>query len=247
MGGHGCRSMGLGRRALRRRLCSGRRRDDPPGGRRGDRDLFDAVNEGHGPEADRVFVTVTELGSLYASGAAAGTLVALGRGRTAVRAFAATCATWLRPAGDEEDRRPAASPRRRSGRDAPADRPAERDVLAVVASGRADDLHPCRSAGPRVGLAGRGALSALDATVATSRVYLGRALPERRHQRSADRSRRRSPVAASQVLARAAARLAPDAHRHPPRQRRVAGSSTGSASVPPSRSLPTVCSSRSAS
>jgi len=58
-----------------------------------DQDLFDAINEGHGPGADRVFVTVTELGSLYASGAAAASLFVSGRGRTAVRAFSATCAS----------------------------------------------------------------------------------------------------------------------------------------------------------
>jgi len=144
-----------------------------PGVAEADRDLFDAVNDGHGPEADRVFVTVTELGSLYASGAAGGTLVALGRGRTAVRAFGATCATWLllqgmkklvdrpRPLDADPDgtRQLIARP---NGMSWPSSHPA---VLTTFTRVAARDLE--------IGLAGRGALSALDATVATSRVYLG--------------------------------------------------------------------------
>lgn len=160
-----------------------------------DRDLFDAVNEGHGPEADRVFVTVTELGSLYASGAAAGTLVALGRGRTAVRAFAATCATWIvlqgmkkivdrpRPLDVDPDgtRQLIARP---NGMSWPSSHPA---VLTTFTRVAARDLE--------VGLAGRGALSALDATVATSRVYLGVHYP--------------SDVISGLLIGRAVARLWP--------------------------------------
>jgi undecaprenyl-diphosphatase len=160
-----------------------------------DRDLFDAVNEGHGPEADRVFVTVTELGSLYASGAAAGTLVALGRGRTAVRAFGATCATWLvlqgmkklvdrpRPLDADPDgtRQLVARP---NGMSWPSSHPA---VLTTFTRVAARDLE--------LGLAGRGALSALDATVATSRVYLGVHYP--------------SDVISGLLIGRAVARLWP--------------------------------------
>lgn len=160
-----------------------------------DRDLFDAVNEGHGPEADRVFVTVTELGSLYASGAAAGTLVALGRGRTAVRAFAATCATWIvlqgmkkivdrpRPLDVDPDgtRQLIARP---NGMSWPSSHPA---VLTTFTRVAARDLE--------VGLAGRGALSALDATVATSRVYMGVHYP--------------SDVISGLLIGRAVARLWP--------------------------------------
>jgi membrane-associated phospholipid phosphatase len=160
-----------------------------------DRDLFDAVNEGHGPEADRVFVTVTELGSLYASGAAAGTLVALGRGRTAVRAFGATCATWLvlqgmkkivdrpRPLDVDPDgtRQLIARP---NGMSWPSSHPA---VLTTFTRVAARDLE--------LGLAGRGALSALDATVATSRVYLGVHYP--------------SDVISGLLIGRAVARLWP--------------------------------------
>lgn len=160
-----------------------------------DRDLFDAVNEGHGPEADRVFVTVTELGSLYASGAAAGTLVALGRGRTAVRAFAATCATWIvlqgmkkivdrpRPLDVDPDgtRQLIARP---NGMSWPSSHPA---VLTTFTRVAARDLE--------VDLAGRGALSALDATVATSRVYMGVHYP--------------SDVISGLLIGRAVARLWP--------------------------------------
>ena len=56
-------------------------------------DLFAAVTRGHGPVADRLFAGITELGSLYGVGAAAGTLAALGRPREAGRAFAAAGAT----------------------------------------------------------------------------------------------------------------------------------------------------------
>jgi undecaprenyl-diphosphatase len=138
-----------------------------------DRDLFDAVNVGHGPRADRVFVTATELGSLYASGAAAGTLVALGRGRTAARAFGATCATWLvlqgmkkvvdrpRPVDADPDgtRQLIARP---NGMSWPSSHPA---VLTTFTRVAARDLE--------LGAASRGVLSGIEATVATSRVYLG--------------------------------------------------------------------------
>src|SRR5512134_2930195 len=60
-----------------------------------DRELFDLLNRGHGPAADGYFAGVTELGSLYASGAAAGALAVSGRGRPAIRALAAAGATWL--------------------------------------------------------------------------------------------------------------------------------------------------------
>jgi membrane-associated phospholipid phosphatase len=160
-----------------------------------DRDLFDAVNEGHGPEADRVFVTVTELGSLYASGAAAGSLIALGRGRTAVRAFGATCTTWLvlqgmkkvvdrpRPLDADPDgtRQLIARP---NGMSWPSSHPA---VLTTFTRVAARDLE--------LGLAGRGALSMLDATVATSRVYLGVHYP--------------SDVISGLLIGRAVARLWP--------------------------------------
>ena len=138
-----------------------------------DQDLFDAINAGHGPEADRVFVTVSELGSLYASAAAAASMLAVGRGRTAVRAFGATCATWLllqgmkklvdrpRPLDADPDttRQLVARP---NGMSWPSSHPA---VLTTFTRVAARDLS--------LGATCRAALSALDATVATSRVYLG--------------------------------------------------------------------------
>ena len=60
-----------------------------------DRELFAVVNRGSGPEADRAFAGITELGSFYASGAAAGVLLATGRRRAALRALGAAGTTWL--------------------------------------------------------------------------------------------------------------------------------------------------------
>ena len=64
-------------------------------GRAADADLFATVNRARGPGVDRLFAGVTELGSLYAVGAATGALAGLGRPRLATRAFAAAGATWL--------------------------------------------------------------------------------------------------------------------------------------------------------
>jgi undecaprenyl-diphosphatase len=160
-----------------------------------DQDLFDAINAGHTPETDRLFVTVTELGSLYASGAAAASLVAAGRGRTALRAFGATFATWLllqgmkkvvdrpRPldASPEATRQLVARP---NGMSWPSSHPA---VLTTFTRVAARDLE--------LGSASRGALTALDATVATSRVYLGVHYP--------------SDVLSGLLIGRAVARLWP--------------------------------------
>ena len=164
-----------------------------------DQDLFDALNAGHGPEADRVLVTVTELGSLYAAGAAAASLFVSGRRRTATRAFAATCGTWLllqgmkkvvdrpRPldANPDGTRQLVARP---NGMSWPSSHPA---VLTTFTRVVAQDLE--------LGVAGRAALSALDATVATSRVYLGVHYP--------------SDVLSGLLIGRAVARLWPRARR----------------------------------
>jgi membrane-associated phospholipid phosphatase len=138
-----------------------------------DREAFDAVNGGHGPEADRLFATVTELGSMYAAGAAAMALFACGRRREAVRALCAAGATWLLLQGMKEvvDRpRPLdADPdgtrqliARPTGQSWPSSHPAVLTTFSRVAS---------RELG--VGRLGRAALGAVDATVAASRVYLG--------------------------------------------------------------------------
>lgn len=138
-----------------------------------DRDGFAALNRGVGLTADRVFSSVTELGSLYATGAAAVALAATGRREEAARAFAATAATWLllqamkkvvdrpRPldTSPEATRQLIARP---SGQSWPSSHPAVLTTFSRVAA---------RELG--VGASGRAALGALDATVAASRVYLG--------------------------------------------------------------------------
>ena len=138
-----------------------------------DREVFDAVNAGHGPDADRVFTTVTELGSMYAAGAAAMALFAVGRRRAAVRAMTAASATWIvlqgmkkvvdrpRPLDADPDttRQLIARP---TGQSWPSSHPAVLTTFSRVAA---------RELG--VGALGRAGLGALDATVAASRVYLG--------------------------------------------------------------------------
>ena len=164
-------------------------------GRELDEELFKAANAGHGPEADRVFFAVTELGSLYAAGAAAGALALVGRRREAARALSAAGATWLlgqaikkvvdrpRPFQADEDgtRRMIAEP---LGTSWPSSHPA---VLTTFT----------RVAGRELGL-GRGAraaLTGLDGAVAASRVYLGVHYP--------------SDVASGLFFGRAVARLWP--------------------------------------
>ena len=146
-------------------------RTDP--GRGLDEHLFKAVNAGHGNEADRFFFSVTELGSLYAAGAAAGALALCGRPRAAARALSAAGATWLlgqgikkgvdrpRPFQADQDgtRRMIAEPH---GTSWPSSHPAVLTTFTRVAA---------RELG--VGSVGSAALTALDGAVATSRVYLG--------------------------------------------------------------------------
>jgi undecaprenyl-diphosphatase len=142
-------------------------------GREADGQLFASVNRGHGETADRVFYGITELGSLYAACAAAGVLVAAGRGRQAGRAFAAAGATWLLGQGVKRlvDRpRPYA-----------ADPGGTRALIAPPKGTSWPSSHPAvlttftRVAARELGLGavGRAALTGLDAAVGTSRVYLG--------------------------------------------------------------------------
>jgi undecaprenyl-diphosphatase len=138
-----------------------------------DRELFELVNRGHGPAADRYFMGITELGSFYASGAAAGALVALGRPREATRAIAAAGATWLllqglkrvvnrpRPSDTEPEatRLLIARPHATSW---PSSHPAVLTTFSRVAS---------RELG--LGRLARAGLGAIDLSVAVSRVYVG--------------------------------------------------------------------------
>ena len=159
--------------------------------------LFADVNAGHGPAADRGFSGVTELGSLYAAGAAAGALLLLGRRSAALRAMSAAGATWLagqalkqvvdRPRPYVADaagtRRMIAPP---AGTSWPSSHPA---ILTTFTRVAAREL--------ALGAAARGALTGLDLTVATSRVYLGVHYP--------------SDVAGGLLLGRAIAALWPSA------------------------------------
>jgi membrane-associated phospholipid phosphatase len=144
-----------------------------PLGRELDEALFADVNAGHGPATDRFFGEVTELGSLYAAGAAAGALAVAGRRTAAVRAMGAASATWLagqalkklvdrpRPyhADTEGTRRMIAPPQ---GTSWPSSHPAVLTAFTRIAA---------RELGlGRISLA---ALTGLDLVVATSRVYLG--------------------------------------------------------------------------
>jgi membrane-associated phospholipid phosphatase len=170
-----------------------------PMGRDADRELFAAVNRGHGPKADRFFLGVTELGSMYAAASAAVALAAIGERRAAVRALSAAGATWVlgqglkkaidrpRPYDAELDglRTMIAKP---LGTSWPSSHPA---VLAAFTRVAAREL--------RLGVASRGVLSALDLSVAISRVYLGVHYP--------------SDAASGVLIGRAVARVWPSGRR----------------------------------
>src|SRR5438128_10518032 len=64
-------------------------------GRERDAKRFGAVNSGGGPNADWVCAGVTELGSWWASGAAAGAMALTGNRRAAARALEAASLTWF--------------------------------------------------------------------------------------------------------------------------------------------------------
>jgi membrane-associated phospholipid phosphatase len=170
-----------------------------PDGPAVDRELFDAVNRGHGPEADAYFAGITELGSLYAAGAAAGALALSGRAKTGLRAVTAAGATWLllqgmkkaidrpRPSDADPDgtRLLIARPHATSW---PSSHPA---VLTTFTRVAARDLG--------LGALARLGLTGLDLSVAASRVYLGVHYP--------------SDVASGLLLGRAVARLWPRGRR----------------------------------
>ena len=142
-------------------------------GRGLDRRVFEAWNRGSGPVADRAFLGVTELGSLYAVGTAAAVVAALGRPREASRAMGAAGVTWIlaqaakkavnrrRPydADPEGTRFLIAAP---AGTSWPSSHPAILTAFTTVAA---------RELG--IGMVGRVGLAGLGATVAVSRVYVG--------------------------------------------------------------------------
>jgi undecaprenyl-diphosphatase len=138
-----------------------------------DADLFRAVNAGHGPRADRVFHTATEFGSLIASASAAGIIALSGRPRVAFKAGTAALTTWLIGQGVKKA----------VGRPRPyaTDRPGTRLMIGEPHATSWPSSHPAvlttftRVASRELGLGpvATTALSGLDLTVATSRVYLG--------------------------------------------------------------------------
>ncbi|HZP91026.1 MAG TPA: phosphatase PAP2 family protein [Actinomycetota bacterium] len=134
---------------------------------------FRAANRDRGRPADRLFAGITELGSIWASVAAASVLAAAGRRRAAAKGLAAASVAWLagqglkkaflRPRPYEADldgvRRRIDPPRASSW---PSSHPAV--LLAfVLATGR--ELELSRGA--------RSLMSALAGGVGVSRVYLG--------------------------------------------------------------------------
>lgn len=185
-------AMGIGYAALR--TADGRELDER---------LFKAANAEHGEVADRFFSGVTELGSLWASTAAAGALALVGRRREGGRALTGAAATWLvlqgikrlvdrpRPYQADPDgtRRMIAEP---NGTSWPSSHPA---VLTTFTRLAARELG--------VDAVGRAALTCLDLAVGASRVALGVHYP--------------SDAASGLLLGRAIARLWP---RSGPRERR---------------------------
>jgi membrane-associated phospholipid phosphatase len=164
-------------------------------GRELDENLFKAANAQRSEAADRVYGAVTEAGSLYAVGAAAGALALLGRRREGGRALAGAVTTWLvlqgvkrlvdrpRPftADPEGTRRMIAEPH---GTSWPSSHPAVLTAFSRIAG---------RELG--IGVGGRTLLTALDLGVAVSRVTLGVHYP--------------SDVASGLLFGRAVARVWP--------------------------------------
>jgi undecaprenyl-diphosphatase len=138
-----------------------------------DQELLALVNRDRGAEADRTFAGITELGSFYAAGAAAGVLVAAGQRRAALRALGAAGATWLALQGIK---RVVVRPR-----PADADPAGTRLLIARPKGASWPSSHPAvlttftRVASRELGLGVpvRAAFTALDLAVGTSRVYLG--------------------------------------------------------------------------
>ena len=171
------------------------RRSSTPEWREVDAELFGVLNKGHGPQADRFFTGVTELGSFWAAAGAGGVLAITGRRRAAASALGAAGLTWLagqglkrvanRPRPYEADgvgtRLLVAPPRASSW---PSSHPAVLSAFAAVAA-------------RELGLGGiaRAGLAGLDVSVAASRVYVGVHYP--------------SDVVSGLLLGRAVARLWP--------------------------------------
>ena len=142
-------------------------------GRERDAEAFRRLNGGNGPGADRFYGGITELGSWWAAGAAAGALALTGHRKAAARALGAASITWLAAQGLKRvflrPRPYEADPDgtrlmigRPHGTSWPSSHPAVLVTFLTVA-GRELDLPA----------AARGLLSALGNAVGVSRVYLG--------------------------------------------------------------------------
>jgi membrane-associated phospholipid phosphatase len=142
-------------------------------GRQLDENLFKAANAERSEAVDAAFGAITEAGSLYAVGAAAGVLALVGRRREGGRALAGATGTWValqglkrlvdrpRPftADPNGTRRMIAEPH---GTSWPSSHPAVLTTFTRIAA---------RELG--IGVAGRTGLTAFDLGVAASRVTLG--------------------------------------------------------------------------
>jgi membrane-associated phospholipid phosphatase len=142
-------------------------------GQEADADLFESVNRDHGASADRFFVGITELGSIWASVGAAAALAAIGHRREAARGLAAAGVAWLAGQGlkkvilrprpytvDPEGVRLMIGPPKATSW--PSSHPAVLFAFVTVAG---SELRLPRSA--------RAALAGLTAAVGASRTYVG--------------------------------------------------------------------------
>lgn len=166
-----------------------------PEGRGVDAELFGELNRDRGPDVDKFFTGITELGSLYAAGAATGALVVTGKRRAAANGMAAAGLTWLlgqglkkvanRPRPYETNldgsRLLIAPPQ---GSSWPSSHPAVLTTFTTVAG---------RELG--LGVVSRTGLTGLGLTIAASRVAVGAHYP--------------SDVASGFLIGRAVARLWP--------------------------------------
>jgi undecaprenyl-diphosphatase len=142
-------------------------------GRGVDAELFTELNRGHGPDADRLVTGVTELGSLWAAGAAAATLALVGRRRTAAHALGAAGLAWLAGQGLK---RVANRPRPYE-----VDADGTRMLIGPPQGSSWPSSHPAvltaftTVAGRDLGLGGlaRAGLTGLGLSIAASRVYVG--------------------------------------------------------------------------
>ena len=142
-------------------------------GRALDERLFRAANAGAGRTGDAFFTGTTELGSIWASAGAATVLAMTGRRRAAAKGLAAASAAWLAGQGLKE----------LFGRPRPyeADPDGGRLLIGHPMASSWPSSHPAvflafvtvagREA--RLGVAARGAFTALSGVVGASRVYVG--------------------------------------------------------------------------